>query len=469
MAQETEKSFPFDAVETESGYDKEYVADDFARYFRAFISSGIFMKEPTNLQVIANGDMTVTLKPGKMIIEGYRYDNTADIIIDIDPADGVLGRIDRVSATWSQEDRDIHYTLQKGTPSYTPIAPECRRSEEYKDYVVADIYVAAGAIKIQQQNITDQRLNSDVCGLATPFTDLNTDAIFTQYQDAVNEFLKFADTCIDSTVVGQIEADLANKLDKAGDSGDNVVAFTQTSNRQNIMTGDTHKTMFGKIKKWLADLTATAFAQMITSADDLLATKVTGYVPDAKAVADVASELNRNLSVRYNTDTDTVQILYNGTWVDWKSGEQTDIPLFISGQGSVNTDISGGFTKTSGNYTGNVNLNAIVMSTTNATNTSGSYSVVIGSGKLIDRTVYKKVKFHATVSGSGSNNAYANLNTAKTNHGDRLAPKDGYQRIVTGDNVLDISDAASNGYLCFFLGVNSGTVSVTIDSIVLEK
>lgn len=296
MAQETEKSFPFDAVETESGYDKEYVADDFARYFRAFISSGIFMKEPTNLQVIANGDMTVTLKPGKMIIEGYRYDNTADIIIDIDPADGVLGRIDRVSATWSQEDRDIHYTLQKGTPSYTPIAPECRRSEEYKDYVVADIYVAAGAIKIQQQNITDQRLNSDVCGLATPFTDLNTDAIFTQYQDAVNEFLKFADTCIDSTVVGQIEADLANKLDKAGDSGDNVVAFTQTSNRQNIMTGDTHKTMFGKIKKWLADLTATAFAQMITSADDLLATKVTGYVPDAKAVADVASELNRKLN-----------------------------------------------------------------------------------------------------------------------------------------------------------------------------
>lgn len=179
--------------------------------------------------------------------------------------------------------------------------------------------------------------------------------------------------------------------------------------------------------------------------------------------------LTGKLSVRYNTDTDTVQILYNGTWVDWKSGEQTDIPLFISGQGNVNTDISGGFTKTSGNYTGNVNLNAIVMSTTNATNTSGSYSVVIGSGKLIDRTVYKKVKFHATVSGSGSNNAYANLNTAKTNYGDRLAPKDGYQRIVTGDNVLDISDAASNGYLCFFLGVNSGTVSVTIDSIVLCK
>lgn len=164
-----------------------------------------------------------------------------------------------------------------------------------------------------------------------------------------------------------------------------------------------------------------------------------------------------------------MQILCNDTWIDWKSGEQNGLPLFVAGQGNVNTDISGGFTKTSGSYSGTVNTDAIVMATTNVTNSSGSYTVVIGSGKLIDRTVYKKVKFHATVSGSGSNNAYANLNTAKTNYGDRLAPKDGYQRIVTGDNVLDISDAASNGYLCFFLGVNSGTVSVTIDSIVLCK
>lgn len=309
MALETEKSFPCDAEETETGYDKEYVADDFARYFRAFISSGIFMKDPTNLQVIANGDMTVTLKAGKMIIDGYRYDSTGDIIITIDPADGVLGRIDRISVTWCKDEGDIHYTLQKGTPSYKPVAPECRRTEEYKDYVVADIYVAAGVIKIQQQNITDQRLNSDVCGLAIPFTELNTDAIFTQYQDAVNEFLKFADTCIDSTVVGQIEADLENKLDKTGDSGNNVVAFTQTSSRQNIMTGDNHKTIFGKIKKWLADLTATAFAQMITTKEDLLATKVTGYVPDAKAVADAYTELNGKL----DNKIDSSRFIMSGT------------------------------------------------------------------------------------------------------------------------------------------------------------
>lgn len=336
MAQETEKSFPFDAVETESGYDKEYVADDFARYFRAFISSGIFMKDPTNLQVIANGDMTVTLKPGKMIIKGYRYDNTADIIIDIDPADGVLGRIDRVSATWSQEDRDIHYTLQKGTPSYEPVAPACRRSEEYKDYVVADIYVAAGAIKIQQQNITDQRLNSDVCGLATPFTDLNTDAIFTQYQDAVNEFLKFADTCIDGTVVGKIEADLKNKLDKTGDSGKNVVAFEQSSSRQNLMSGDTHKTMFGKIKKWFADMTVAAFAQVITSNDDLMALTRSGYLADALAVKKQFDVINGKLKIIVAEDItySNVSIPSSHTYVSYDAPSKTGFKLigaFLTG------------------------------------------------------------------------------------------------------------------------------------------
>lgn len=82
----------------------------------------------------------------------------------------------------------------------------------------------------------------------------------------------------------------------SGDIGDSEIAFTEAENRENINTGESVKTVFGKIKKFFADLTAPAFAQMITSKDDLLATKVTGYVPDAKAVADTYTELNGKLS-----------------------------------------------------------------------------------------------------------------------------------------------------------------------------
>lgn len=83
----------------------------------------------------------------------------------------------------------------------------------------------------------------------------------------------------------------------SGDIGDSEIAFTEAENRENINTGESVKTVFGKIKKFFADLTAPAFAQMITSKDDLLATKATGYVPDAKAVADAVSEVNGKLSL----------------------------------------------------------------------------------------------------------------------------------------------------------------------------
>ena len=81
----------------------------------------------------------------------------------------------------------------------------------------------------------------------------------------------------------------------SGDIGDSEIAFTEAENRENINTGESVKTVFGKIKKFFADLTAPAFAQMITSKDDLLATKATGYVPDAKAVSDGFADVNSKL------------------------------------------------------------------------------------------------------------------------------------------------------------------------------
>lgn len=187
MAEQSEKSFPWDADEIGGEYDRTYYAEDWMRYFRAFISSGTFMREPTNLQIIANGDMTVTLKKGAMIIDGARYDNEDDIIITLDPADGVLSRIDRITITWDKQVKEIHYVVRKGDYSYNPLPAECRRSAEYKDYAVADVMVRAGAIKIIQTDITDQRLNSDVCGLAIPFAEIDTKGIFLQLQSFYDE------------------------------------------------------------------------------------------------------------------------------------------------------------------------------------------------------------------------------------------------------------------------------------------
>lgn len=103
----------------------------------------------------------------------------------------------------------------------------------------------------------------------------------------------------------------------SSDIGDSEITFTEAEARENINTGESVKTVFGKIKKFFADLTAPAFAQMITTKDDLLATKATGYVPDAKAVADAVTDVTGKLVniIRYTTikgNTDGNGIIYIG-------------------------------------------------------------------------------------------------------------------------------------------------------------
>lgn len=86
------------------------------------------------------------------------------------------------------------------------------------------------------------------------------------------------------------------------DVAESEIVFTESETRENIGSGEKVSTVFGKVKKFFTDLTAPAFAQMITTKEDLLATKVTGYVPDAKAVADGFADVNGKLGNIYISD-----------------------------------------------------------------------------------------------------------------------------------------------------------------------
>lgn len=263
MARESEKSFPFDSEVVNGKEDRTYQADEFAAYFRSFISSGIFMKESTNLQVVTNGDMSVTLHPGKMIIDGYGYRNVEDIIINLDPADGVLDRIDRISITWSKADRDIHCTVQSSTYSYDPIEPECRRTAEYMDYVVADIRVKAGCVSISQEDITDQRLNSDVCGLAMPFAEIDTSEINKKLEAYYERVMKENDSwrqdeqelfddwfaTLQDKLSGDVAANLQLQIDELNDFVDHGSLYsTNTETFKDLESG------FYRLRNYKSDL-----------------------------------------------------------------------------------------------------------------------------------------------------------------------------------------------------------------------
>ncbi len=163
--------------------DRRYKAEVFAEYFSSFIGNGVFPNPSTNLQIIANDDMTITLSPGKAWINGYFYMNTNDLILVIDPADGVLNRVDRVVLRFDVEERNIKVIVKKGDFNSNPKPPLIQRDADIYELGLADIKINQGVISIKQEDITDLRLNTEICGIVHGVVDqVDTTTIFNQFQ-----------------------------------------------------------------------------------------------------------------------------------------------------------------------------------------------------------------------------------------------------------------------------------------------
>ncbi|PKM75015.1 MAG: hypothetical protein CVU92_03520 [Firmicutes bacterium HGW-Firmicutes-17] len=163
--------------------DRRYFTSFFAAYFSDFISNGIYPNPSTQCQVLANNDMTVTLKPGNAYINGYKYINDSDKSLTIETADGVLKRIDRIVLRYTVLNREIKAYVKKGTFASSPVAPTLQRDADMWELGVADIYVNNGAISITQSSITDLRLNNTYCGIVHCVVDqVDTTTIFNQFQ-----------------------------------------------------------------------------------------------------------------------------------------------------------------------------------------------------------------------------------------------------------------------------------------------
>ena len=193
--------------------DRKYDAKKFAEYFASFIGNGVFPNPSNNLQVLSNDDMTVTVKAGKAWINGYILINDDDYILTLDPADGVLNRIDRIVARYDTVDREIRLEVKKGTFASSPVAPTLQRDADAYELGLADVYIAAGVVSVTQANITDLRFNTELCGIVKGTVDqIDTTDLFAQYQTAFNDwFQELKDVLDDNTAANLLN--LINQLD----------------------------------------------------------------------------------------------------------------------------------------------------------------------------------------------------------------------------------------------------------------
>ena len=110
--------------------------------------------------------------------------NGEKLQLNIDPADGVLDRIDRIIVEW-QTTNYVDYPevkVLKGTASNKATAPSLTNNSIVRQISLARVNVAAGTTAITASMITDERLDTSVCGLVTESISIDTTTMQNQFE-----------------------------------------------------------------------------------------------------------------------------------------------------------------------------------------------------------------------------------------------------------------------------------------------
>ncbi len=217
-----------------------------------------------------------------------------------------------VTVTGSGKNKTYSFTIKNGSvtedmlqPNYladikVESAKAAASAQSANDKAVLSKSYAIGGTGTRQGEDTDnakyymEQAKQQTGGIPTKVSELENDSgyITNSVNDLQNYYNK---TTVDNKIDSIPQPDMSNYLTKTGNGSNLSVAFTQASTRANIATGEKTSTIMGKIKKWFADMTAAAFAQIITSNTDLMATTVSGYLVDALAVKQQFDDVNSKL------------------------------------------------------------------------------------------------------------------------------------------------------------------------------
>lgn len=167
--------------------DRVYDADSFSDWLKKFFTTGVFKDE---MQVTAAVGMYVQVGGGYVNINGkvMQFDQST---LTVGTADARYYRIDTVVVERNDTDRDFTLKIVQGgtgtESSVTGVTPT--RSGGVYQLVLARIKVKPGATYITQQDITDTRADSTLCGIvAGTVTQMDFAQFSAQFADYFDRF-----------------------------------------------------------------------------------------------------------------------------------------------------------------------------------------------------------------------------------------------------------------------------------------
>lgn len=162
--------------------DRKYDMEQFATYFKQFLTTGILHKDQVPyLEVSKGAGLQSVVDGGSAYIEGFMYRNTASKSLLHEAADSTNPRIDRVILKLNRgvNARSITAQVKKGVAATNPQPPSLQRDDIVYELSLAQVRINAGATAIT--SITDERLNTSVAGLVSSLITIPIDTFQAQW------------------------------------------------------------------------------------------------------------------------------------------------------------------------------------------------------------------------------------------------------------------------------------------------
>lgn len=129
------------------------------------------------------------LSPARFV--GGVYANTDVEMFDLPIADGLLSRIVRVVVRWDFIENNILLAIKPSQFSSAPVAPALQRDADAYELGIHDILIRPGVIELSQADITDLRLNEELCGVMRDgVTGIPTQQLYSTWQAWFNDIRK---------------------------------------------------------------------------------------------------------------------------------------------------------------------------------------------------------------------------------------------------------------------------------------
>ena len=145
-----------------------YNAEDAETYLSTRISGIYAADDCFDLSITA--DRTVTIGPGLAWVRNTRFAgksicNREVLALAIPMADSSKPRTDRIVLRYDKAENKSELVVKTGTPGSAAAAPDVVQTELVYELGLYTVSVAAGSTVVKAADVTDTRLNEQVCGL----------------------------------------------------------------------------------------------------------------------------------------------------------------------------------------------------------------------------------------------------------------------------------------------------------------